>query len=765
MGTHNRVLNVLVAGHAQHGKSSLIESIVGKFPDFLKFELTHGTTVSLKVLQFELGHYNLLVNFFDSPGHSDFQGGIALGLEYVDLLLLVISGTEGFQARTYWLIQTALELKIPVLIAATKMDLPSANTDKILKELSKITQDRIKIISTSAKKEFRIDELIESLPMYVKHCNIKENEDLRFIILGYKKKKGVGELLQIGIYSGVLEVGNYISDKIKVRQIINLKGTTVSKALTGDVVQISLNVLVNFDLGTIYYRGKFKPPQVDSLLTEIYPRKEFSVEIADNEKFKVATDIIESLKKVIPSFDYITSGSVITLHVVGDLQFKFIKEELEGLIDFKILSSKIKGIITINKITTGKYRSAGVRIFPKFKNQLIVTRKGSKETKLYDILGASAAYNAFHLNGLHIDINSGKSEEDIARSIAIAIEKAEIIKVTPYQDVIIKIENFNDIFTLIEQFKIEVLHHPTDQKFFLQVKNKHFEAFFNALMKASNGKAEFSLLRFEKGDHIVGVDPGTRHIGFSYIRKGELPSLWYVNLKQSTNSLKSRGALKRQVIAQLDLFLQDDKELVSKVFVGNGPGFRFIIDVLTDYFNIKGESENIKRGTNSMLNPPDLYIVDEFKTTKEAIFHLKQERLVNEVKTKGFVDHAVAALLIAKRGIKGKSIKIEKKPLKQLFDYIIENYSGSYSFSRMHKVNSINDLKAGMYLRVKDPSMLDSNLNKGDIVMFIGFGTSYTNFQAKTLSGNVIIVKMLGKIRMKKEFFNIFTPVRERAPS
>ena len=67
-------------------------------------------------------------------------------------------------------------------------------------------------------------------------------------------------------------------------------------------------------------------------------------------------------------------------------------------------------------------------------------------------------------------------------------------------------------------------------------------------------------------------------------------------------------------------------------------------------------------------------LVDEFKTTKEAMFHLQQGKLVNEVQSKGFVDHAIAALLIAKRGIKGEVIKIEKRPLKQLFDYVVENY-------------------------------------------------------------------------------------------
>ena len=60
MEKRTKVQNVLFAGHAQAGKSSLIEAIVGRFPDNLDFELAHGTTVSLKVIQFFLKKQNLM---------------------------------------------------------------------------------------------------------------------------------------------------------------------------------------------------------------------------------------------------------------------------------------------------------------------------------------------------------------------------------------------------------------------------------------------------------------------------------------------------------------------------------------------------------------------------------------------------------------------------------------------------------------------------------------------------------------------------------
>ncbi len=762
-----RVLNVLIAGHAQHGKSSLIEAIVGKFPDNLDFELDHGTTVSLKVIEFEIKKSNLLLNLLDTAGHSDFKASPALGLEFADLLVLVVSGADGFQARTYWLFEKAQQKQIPIIVAATKMDLPTANIDKIQKKIDKLGISKIPIIETSAKKFMGIDDLIKKISIYTRYRS-KVEEDLSFIILGFDHKKGLGNLINIGILTGEIEPNKFLTVDVKIKAIYSLKRNPIYRASEGDIVQLLLNVEPKFDLGTKYYRGKFISPNINSTLAEIRPRKEFFIEINDPNKFRLSLEILDNLKKIIP-FDYYTERKIVNLLVVGDLQFDFIRERLEDLIEFRVIGSKIKGIITINKISKANYKSATVRIVPRCKKVLTVSREGIQQKKLFDILAASTAYQAFHLDGLHVDIFSGKNEDDIAQAIAKAIEKVKIIKIVPHQDVIVKVENYHDIFQLIEKYNIEILYQSKTDTYFLQVKNQHFEQFFNSLMKVSKGQAEIHLFRFEQNEIILAVDPGTRHFGFCLIEKGELPSLWYVNLKTTVENLRSHNTLKRQLDKELNTFLGNQKELISKIFIGAGPGSNFIIDFFIKYFNIPCDDYScvIKdlelNAAKKRFEHPDIYLVDEFKTTKEALFHLQQGKLIGEVQSKGFVDHAIAALLIAKRGIKGEILKIKKNPLKQLYDYIIENYAGSYSFSSIHNINSLDDVKTGMFLRVKDSSKLDtSNLNKGDIIAFRGWGTSYNTFHAQTLSGNRVLVKFHAKVKVKSEFFNILTPVKER---
>lgn len=777
MGKEQRIINVLVAGHSQAGKSSLISTIVGKFPDNLDYELNHGTTVSLKVIQFFLNERNILLNFLDSPGHADFKGGIALGLEFADLLVLVISGNEGFQARTYWLYDKALQYEIPIVIAATKMDLRTSNTNRIEKELKKLGDRKYPIVETSAKEIFGIEELIEKISIYVRRRE-RNKEELSFIILGYNQKKGIGELINIGIFSGKLEANVYISDKIRVRQLFSLAGKTLKVAFEGEIVQASLNIDSQFELGTKYYRGKFFSAKIDSILSEIQPRKEFHIKIEDAIKFKTGIEILENLKKIIPSFDYYIEKDEIIIQVLGNVQFDFIKENLETLINFKITKSKVKGIITINKKSKAKYNTARVRIAPRFKKQITITRSGKKNKKLHDILGATTAYDAFHLDGLHVDIVSGKNEDDVAQAIAKAIEKVELIKIIPHQDIIVKVENYHDIYSLIEKYDIEVLYQSQANVFFLQVKNQEFEKFFNSLMKISNGKADINLFNFDQNERILSVDPGTRHFGFCVIERSELPSLWYVNLKHSIKNNKTKIAAKGQIREELNLFLGDEKEFINKIFIGNGPGSQFIIDFMIEYFNIPCEDNecivtdysNYKENSETRADlsrpkfkPPDIFLVDEFKTTKEALYQLQNGELVSEVKSKGFVDHAIAALLIAKRGIRGEVVEIEKKPLEQLYDYVVENYTGSYSFSSIHNVNDLSDVEPGMHLRVKDSSKLDSNIDDGEIIIFNGFGNSYNSLHATTLSGNKIIIKFQGGVSVKQNFFKMFVPVKQRS--
>jgi len=107
--------------------------------------------------------------------------------------------------------ETAIKKSIPVIIAGTKFDLPNSNIDKINNELKKLKSRNFPIVKTSAKEVFGIEELVSKISIYVKKRELVDS-DLSFIILGFTHKKGIGELLNVGIKSGVLEL-RWITDK------------------------------------------------------------------------------------------------------------------------------------------------------------------------------------------------------------------------------------------------------------------------------------------------------------------------------------------------------------------------------------------------------------------------------------------------------------------------------------------------------------------------------------------------------------------------
>jgi len=141
----------------------------------------------------------------------------------------------------------------------------------IFLELKKLESRNFPIVKTSAKEVFGIEELVSKISIYVKKRELLDS-DLSFIILGFTHKKGIGELLNVGIKSGVVEL-KWITDKVKVRYIFSIDDNPLKIASEGEIVQVSLNIVPNFDLGTIYYKAKFIPGKIQGLLSEINPRK------------------------------------------------------------------------------------------------------------------------------------------------------------------------------------------------------------------------------------------------------------------------------------------------------------------------------------------------------------------------------------------------------------------------------------------------------------------------------------------------------------
>ena len=158
----NRPPVVVVLGHVDHGKSSLLEAI----RDF-KITSKESGGITQHIGAYEVKDKGKKITFIDTPGHEAFSAMRARGAEVADIALLVVDAAQSVQPQTKEAIMAIKMAEIPMIVVLNKIDLPNANPEKIKGELSKIDVlvesfgGTIPSVEVSAKEKTGIDELLE----------------------------------------------------------------------------------------------------------------------------------------------------------------------------------------------------------------------------------------------------------------------------------------------------------------------------------------------------------------------------------------------------------------------------------------------------------------------------------------------------------------------------------------------------------------------------------------------------------------------------
>src|SRR5574343_211747 len=124
---------VVVMGHVDHGKSSLLEAI----RDF-KITAKESGGITQHIGAYEIEEKGQKITFIDTPGHEAFSAMRARGAEVADIALLVVDAAQSVQPQTKEAVMAIKRSEIPMIVVLNKMDLPTANPDKIKGELSKL---------------------------------------------------------------------------------------------------------------------------------------------------------------------------------------------------------------------------------------------------------------------------------------------------------------------------------------------------------------------------------------------------------------------------------------------------------------------------------------------------------------------------------------------------------------------------------------------------------------------------------------------------
>jgi len=202
---------VTFLGHVDHGKTSLLDAILGI--NVVKGE-AGGITQHIRAYSVEKDGRRIA--FVDTPGHEAFTEMRARGANVTDIAVLVVAADDGVMPQTEEAISHARAAGVPIVVALNKIDLPGVNIDRILQQLStNELQPRewggdVEVIRTSATKKTGLDDLLEMLLFIAddKQLSANPNRPAYGTCLESRLHEGLGVVSKFIVQNGTLRVGD-----------------------------------------------------------------------------------------------------------------------------------------------------------------------------------------------------------------------------------------------------------------------------------------------------------------------------------------------------------------------------------------------------------------------------------------------------------------------------------------------------------------------------------------------------------------------------
>ena len=236
---------ITIMGHVDHGKTTLLDTI-------RKTSVASGEAGGITQA---IGAYQVDVNgkkvtFIDTPGHEAFTKMRSRGASITDIVVLIVAANDGVMPQTKEAIDHAKAAKVPIVVAVNKIDLPDANVDRVLTELTeyglvpeKFGGDVI-TCNISAKTGEGVPELLETLLLVSEMRELKANPN-RYAtgtVLEARTDQKIGSVVSLLVQSGTLRLGDPVvigTSYGKIRTLKDDRGNNITMALPSTPVEIT----------------------------------------------------------------------------------------------------------------------------------------------------------------------------------------------------------------------------------------------------------------------------------------------------------------------------------------------------------------------------------------------------------------------------------------------------------------------------------------------------------------------------------------------
>ena len=235
---------VTILGHVDHGKTTLLDSI-------RKTNVVDGEAggITQHIAAYQIESEGGLITFLDTPGHEAFTAMRARGAQVTDLAILVVAADDGVMPQTIEAIDHARAANVPIIIAVTKTDLPSANIDNVYRQLSEHELlvepwgGDIIAVPLSGLSGEGVPELIENIHLVAEISEFKANpeRDARGVVVEARLERNRGTLATVLVQTGTLHQGEIVvMGEVygKIRAIFDDKGNRIKEAGPSAPVEI-----------------------------------------------------------------------------------------------------------------------------------------------------------------------------------------------------------------------------------------------------------------------------------------------------------------------------------------------------------------------------------------------------------------------------------------------------------------------------------------------------------------------------------------------